>query len=858
MSVCCMGGCRSRNKALQREHDDLDDLQEQYLSLLDSLNPRAAGVYRDKEAGRRSPKAQKKKKKHQQLMRNSGSERQQGDGCSSVGEENELDRAGAHLSSSKHMSRQSQEQPGSLHPHRNHSEQSLGQGQWKAVEMAGGADVEEYHHTSHRKHMAPAASALPPSRRAVDTQSVEGEGEGAARISEEGTRRDSKWPSGWTSAVATHTLRRDGSGSRMMTEVSGGGEDVGSDRPPDLRNSKVHLPTKSGHGAFHEPGLQTDADSGMSLVNTDRVEPRPTLSRTPSREFRNVRSAGIEEQSPSSSPVIIHPVDVSVAVPVANPTKEQHDQPVSLVQATAVTSEGAWGREEKGGIKSDSYDNAVDSGITYDNILMPPPSLLPQQRESKSQQSTVRLSQTGNMSIDSLGAHVTERVSVDAAGGDRLGSMEFSSNQSQQRELGRHSHKTTLSADMLDEHVELFERSDTDLTMSLSVSQAPEGTGMPVLGGHALKVVTHDDDIKDFSMQLDDSLVSEAAAAENEKGTGMVLQDTSQCDTPPRSVASRSRDDNDHDAKFGRGEKVEVFCRQSWREGSVVDVTSDNTYRILIDPSEDGKTAVEATGISSSDIRSLRRGDIGVTSPGGATMGRALKSDVVNFLQHRHSADGSATGDDESADGGMIDNGEGHSFGSHSEGDAVLMGTNKFHTYGDTVSSLDSPVQRVSPLVTPSGKEATSSPFASGVASTDNYDDNQEDAVPTDGDGEGKSVIKWTLGRAPLELVETGYALDVFVSAVRFDASAYDAPPTVSSPISRNYNTVCLSCVLIWCVYMLCIRFLCSCSSWESYLHSLSPCRQACVCLSFQLASQHVSSWVVTELVISFWCFVLV
>jgi hypothetical protein len=128
---------------------------------------------------------------------------------------------------------------------------------------------------------------------------------------------------------------------------------------------------------------------------------------------------------------------------------------------------------------------------------------------------------------------------------------------------------------------------------------------------------------------------------------------------------------------------------------------------------------------------------------------------------------------------------------SRNENDDVLLGTNLLQSanYG-TLSSLDSDT-----LLTPGGPHqdhaSSSSPVLPGPRhdSIEENDDfilssyRQEEAgQKEDKENQESKPIRWITGRAPLELIETALALDIFVSAVRFDSTDFSSK--VLSPFS--------------------------------------------------------------------------
>eukprot|EP00602_Paraphysomonas_sp_CaronLab_P000810 CAMPEP_0185028984 /NCGR_PEP_ID=MMETSP1103-20130426/15084_1 /TAXON_ID=36769 /ORGANISM="Paraphysomonas bandaiensis, Strain Caron Lab Isolate" /LENGTH=891 /DNA_ID=CAMNT_0027563583 /DNA_START=330 /DNA_END=3002 /DNA_ORIENTATION=+ len=133
-----------------------------------------------------------------------------------------------------------------------------------------------------------------------------------------------------------------------------------------------------------------------------------------------------------------------------------------------------------------------------------------------------------------------------------------------------------------------------------------------------------------------------------------------------------------------------------------------------------------------------------------------LQSDVLRFIQHGDESPNNATG-------GL------RSYTSTSDGDDVLLGTKRFNaTYSNTLSSMGSPGERVGHL----------SRENSSTVNIHDGDGTYKGSSVVAGSSlspvnETPSVIQWTPGRAPLELVETANALDVFVSAVRFDNGVF-------------------------------------------------------------------------------------
>lgn len=113
-------------------------------------------------------------------------------------------------------------------------------------------------------------------------------------------------------------------------------------------------------------------------------------------------------------------------------------------------------------------------------------------------------------------------------------------------------------------------------------------------------------------------------------------------------------------------------------------------------------------------------------------------------------------------------------FHSKDDGDDVLLGTNLLQrTYG-TVSSFDS-----DPLTPQRGNTSPTMPTHSPSTTSFNEVSPTENIPSND----SKNIIQWKPGRAPLELIETANALDIFVSAVRIDSSGY------SSKVSYHFSS---------------------------------------------------------------------
>jgi hypothetical protein len=384
-----------------------------------------------------------------------------------------------------------------------------------------------------------------------------------------------------------------------------------------------------------------------------------------------------------------------------------------------------------------------------------------------------------------------------------------------------------LSADVLEEHDELFERSESDFSMSLSASVVHVPSAVPVAEPHA---ADHMDNIQDFSMQDDDSLRWSPPTVDTPQDTHTA---------PVVRIPSATATATGGAVSDMAMESPDVSFDQRDSSVDAVDIRSAPT------------ASVDNTGNSSFDEDSGRfgaeeDGDGVVNSPGFATLGRALKSDVVSFLHHRVGDSGGGPGDDEgSAAGvGLGDTSGAHSFASNSEGDEVLMGTNRLNTYGDTISSLDSPL-RMTPSKSPTlpqleeGEEHGVG-LGVGVSQGASCVDGESAAGSVGGSPSGgdQALIKWVLGRAPLELVETANALDVFVSAVRFDTSSYGggAPPKVCYFLLED-----MAFVSPCFCFLFLFRFRYNWNFWANFPRRPSRFRQASACLCYQLASLHVS-----------------
>jgi hypothetical protein len=191
-----------------------------------------------------------------------------------------------------------------------------------------------------------------------------------------------------------------------------------------------------------------------------------------------------------------------------------------------------------------------------------------------------------------------------------------------------------------------------------------------------------------------------------------------------------------------------------------------------------------------------------------------LQSEVMNFLREEellHQNENNNSPDFR------------QTFHSKNENDDVLLGTNLLQgTYG-TLSSFDSDTLNTPP---PQRKNSSSPPVV-GELPENSVEDflfphlsghpnapsgqetEMEEGNPHD---TSRRIIRWSPGRAPLELIETALALDIFVSAVRFDSTSYSSK--VLLPSSRPCPQPTL--------FSLCFRFGFSSSSWNPSQRSLS------------------------------------
>lgn len=154
--------------------------------------------------------------------------------------------------------------------------------------------------------------------------------------------------------------------------------------------------------------------------------------------------------------------------------------------------------------------------------------------------------------------------------------------------------------------------------------------------------------------------------------------------------------------------------------------------------------------------------------------------------------------------------------GPEEDDDDVLLGTNRFSvtytsegsgsSYND-IKGTDTPNNDLdndesSQLGTSRLEDKV--PLSTINEASNNFDDEGEleenDSIHSGASSE--NPIKWHPGRAPLELIETSNALDVFISAIRFDSSNFthvselyvqleflDSLSQLSSPISTNVRS---------------------------------------------------------------------